>query len=240
MQESGELQNISPLEEDVSVPDVCNSYPSFADCRAVRWMAGTWIVCDLDTCQPSVLDDCSWCIKVAMTNTSRASRAHAEFWAGVVLHIDVATMNVLSIGGAGCIVALIDEASGTLTAFHMKLKSGAFVALNPQGSWVEEQYSGMVKTIVMYGWTVSVKGWENLEVRSIEAYPTALYMPQENERDELKNYTIKNGIPRCSFKLEQEKISGRESLQHLGYRQLSGSSTVFKDVWRAVISWEAK
>lgn len=62
-------------------------------------------------------------VEGTIPNTAMKPRMTFETRPGAVLHIDVAEMSVVSVGGARDFVTFTDEASKNVSVFHMKTKN---------------------------------------------------------------------------------------------------------------------
>lgn len=74
----------------------------------------------------------------------------------------------------------------------MKTKGAAAELLKHHIGWVEPKTDCMVKNIVLHGGIKFVKGSKELQADGIKISTIASYTPEENERAESMNRTIKN------------------------------------------------
>lgn len=110
------------------------------------------------------------------------SRNHVEIRPGAVIHTGVVIINVPSICGESYFISFIDELSGHVKAFHMKLKGKAAGLLNCQVSWVDPQSLCMVKNISLEAKREYVNVSKDLEVCGIQIPSSALRKLQDDER----------------------------------------------------------
>lgn len=94
--------------------------------------------------QRSVLDAFSPCLEGTMINTPMPYWSHVK----VVIHTDVAFMNVPSIGGGRYFATFIDEARHG-REFHMKSEDEAAERLKRQAGWIEGQSRSLVNKILL-------------------------------------------------------------------------------------------
>lgn len=90
----GKQQSLSALEKDTTVPHVKHARTIYADRGALDKIAGKNAVQDMNMRLDSVLDDCSLCAETPLTDTLMLSRTYAEVRPVVVIHTNVAALNV--------------------------------------------------------------------------------------------------------------------------------------------------
>lgn len=102
-----------------------------------------------------------------MTNKPTLSRTHVKIRPGAVIENDVASMNLLSIGGGIYYVTFVDEVYGHVRASHMMSKHEAAELPKRQVNCFERQSGCMIRRTVVDGRREYVKGSTDLEVHGI-------------------------------------------------------------------------
>lgn len=74
-----------------------------------------------------------------MTNTKMKSGRHVKMQPGVVVHLDIAKVNKLSLRKANYFGIFIDEASGFERSINIKSKYKAAKSLKKHELWTEQQ-----------------------------------------------------------------------------------------------------
>lgn len=82
---------------DVSVSHVWYASLAHADHLSVKWMAEKDIVRDTEMRRPSIMDDCSLCVRGTLVNTLVMSGTHVEVRPEEMINTDAAVINVRSI-----------------------------------------------------------------------------------------------------------------------------------------------